>query len=120
MLWYGEPIKPQLRGKKNKNLGSHFDIAKSLLNQMDIESSEFIYGRDLFSETKKRFVPFVFPKGYAMIQNEGYYAFSETYNKVIESPNEDEIAKVLKKDTELFFQISFDEYLKLGRKSLVQ
>lgn len=120
MLWYGEPIKPQFRGKKNKNLGSHFDIAKSLLNQMDIESSEFIYSRDLFSETKKRFVPFVFPKGYAMIQNEGYYAFSETYNKVIESPDEDEIAKVLKKDTELFFQISFDEYLKLGRKSLVQ
>ena len=55
-----------------------------------------------------------------MIQKEGYYAFSETYNKVIESPKEDEIAKVLKKDTELFFQISFDEYLKLGRKSLVQ
>jgi hypothetical protein len=55
-----------------------------------------------------------------MIQKEGYYAFSETYNKVIESPEEDEIAKVLKKDTELFFQISFDEYLKLGRKSLVQ
>ena len=41
MLWYGEPIKPEFRGKKNKNLGSHFDIAKSLLNQMDIESSEF-------------------------------------------------------------------------------
>ena len=82
-----------------------------------------IEGRNVFTfnlSTKKRFVPFVFPKGYAMIQSEGYYAFSETYNKVIESPEEDEIAKVLKKDTELFFQISFDEYLKLGRKSLVQ
>ena len=31
-----------------------------------------------------------------------------------------DFSKVLKKDTELFFQISFDEYLKLGRKSQVQ
>ena len=115
MLWIGKPINLKYHGEINSNLGSHFDIAKTLLNQLNIESEKFKYGRDLFSNNKNRFVPFVFPKGYAMIQKDGYYAYSEIYNKIIEEPKNKQISNIIKKDTELFFQISFDEYMNLGK-----
>ena len=66
---------------------------------------------EIYSQKQKKICSFCVSKGICNDSKEGYYAFSETYNKVIELHGEDEIAKVLKKDTELFFQISFDEYL---------
>ena len=59
MVWRAN--QPKFRGKKNKNLGSHFDIAKSLLNQMDIESMSSVIV-EIYSQKQKKIVPFVFPR----------------------------------------------------------
>ena len=114
MLWFGEVLKSDLNGVQNSTLGSHIDITKTLLNQLDVSSTEFNWGKDLFKPNMERVVPYAFHKGYGLIKEDGYYAFSESYQKVLELHAESkEIEKKIKKEAELFFQSAFKEYMDL-------
>ena len=62
----------------------------------------------------ERAVPYAFHKGYGLIKEDSYYAFSENYQKVLELHAENkEIEKKIKKEAELFFQSAFKEYMDL-------
>ena len=68
----------------------------------------------MFNPTIKSVVPYAFHKGYGLIRPDANYAFSESYNKVFESCAADSIQKVeIKKQTEMYFQAAFKEYLDL-------
>jgi len=114
MLWMGEVLKEEYKGKQHVKMGSHIDISPSLLAQLDLNNSAFHFGNDLFNPTANSIVPFAFHKGYGLITPKANYAFSESYNKVFESHAPDSISKVqIKKDAELYFQAAFKEYMEL-------
>ena len=115
MLWYGEVLKEQYVGARYSKMGSHIDIASTILAQLKISDSEYIWGNNLFDvDNDNAFIPYAFHKGYGLIRSDRYYAFSESYNKVFEHHANDEKKKIqIKKDAELFFQASFENYIDL-------
>ena len=115
MLWIGGAVHENYKGYKCDKLGSHIDISSTLLAQFNMSCEEFNWSNNLFSLVEKEsFVPYAFHKGYGLIKNDGYYAFSESYKKIVEHHANDSISrKNIQKDAELFFQIAFQEYLDL-------
>lgn len=114
MLWYGEVLHENYAGSTHDQMGSHIDISATLLNQLNRNHSEFLWSRDLFNSKVKPAVPFAFHRGYGLINQDGYYAFSEDYEKVFEHHYEDSLlGKKLKKEAELYFQVAFQNYLDL-------
>ena len=114
MLWMGEVLSEQYKGKEHKKMGSHIDITPSVLAQLTLDNKAYHFGNDLFNPTTKSAVPYAFHKGYGLIRPEANYAFSESYNKVFESRAVDSIQKAkIKKETELYFQAAFKEYMEL-------
>ena len=114
MLWIGEVLNEEYKGKQHKKMGSHIDITPSVLAQLNLNNKAYNFGNDLFNPTAKSVVPYAFHKGYGLIRPEANYAFSESYNKVFESRAADSIQKaVIKKETELYFQAAFKEYMEL-------
>jgi len=114
MLWMGEVLKKEYKGKQYIKMGSHIDISASILAQLNLNNSDFYFGNNLFNSTANSIVPFAFHKGYGLITPKANYAFSESYNKVFESHAPDSISKVqIKKDAELYFQAAFKEYMEL-------
>ena len=114
MIWYGDVIKEEFKGEKHQKIGSQLDIAPTLLAQFNIDANEYKFGKDLFNVHSQEFVPYAFPRGYGWIRPEGYYAFSQGYNRILENEansNEEELR--LKKEAELFFQLSFQDYMDL-------
>ncbi|MFQ3332551.1 MAG: phosphoglycerol transferase MdoB-like AlkP superfamily enzyme [Thalassomonas sp.] len=114
MLWIGEVLSEQYKGKQHNKMGSHIDIISSVLGQLNINNKAYNFGNDLFNPAAKSVVPYAFHKGYGLIRAEANYAFSESYNKVFESIATDSLQKaVIKKETELYFQAAFKEYMEL-------
>ena len=114
MLWMGEVLNEECKGKQHKKMGSHLDITTSVLAQLNINNKVYNFGNDLFNTTAKSVVPYAFHKGYGLIRPEANYAFSESYNKVFESRAVDSIQKAkIKKETELYFQAAFKQYMEL-------
>jgi len=114
MLWFGEVLKAEYKGKTNDKMGSHIDITPTLLSQLKINKEKFNFGRDLFNPYEKVSIPYAFHKGYGLITENGYYAFSESYNKVFESHALTlEREKDIKRKAELFFQSAFKKYMDL-------
>ena len=114
MLWMGEVLNEEYKGKQHNKMGSHLDITPSVLAQLTINNKAYNFGNDLFNPTAKSVVPYAFHKGYGLIRPEANYAFSESYNKVFESRAADSLQKAtIKKETELYFQAAFKEYMEL-------
>jgi phosphoglycerol transferase MdoB-like AlkP superfamily enzyme len=114
MLWMGGVLSEQFKGKPHKKMGSHIDITPSILGQLNINNKAYNFGNDLFNPTTNSVVPYAFHKGYGLIRPNANYAFSESYNKIFESRAADSIQKAkIKKETELYFQAAFKEYMEL-------
>jgi phosphoglycerol transferase MdoB-like AlkP superfamily enzyme len=114
MLWFGEVLKKDFRGTKNTTLGSHIDIVPTLLAQLNLPNKEYKWGKDLFNPNLEHAVPYAFHKGFGLIRENGYYAFSESYDRIIENHAENKAEEdKLKKEAEMYFQSAFKEYMDL-------
>ena len=114
MLWLGNVLKDEYVGKEYGQLGSHIDIAPTILNQLGLDNKRYTFGRDLFNPTFTSVVPYAFHRGYGLIKDSSNYAYSENYNKILEIQAQDSIEiKRIKIDTELYFQYAFKQYIDL-------
>ncbi len=114
MLWYGEVLKEDYIGSTHHQMGSHVDLSATLLNQLNVSHSEFLWSRDLLNTSVKPAIPYAFHRGYGLMNRDGYYAFSEDYQTIFEHHYKDSIAgKQMKKEAELYFQTAFQDYLGL-------
>ena len=114
MLWMGEVLNDEYKGKHHIKMGSHIDIASSLLAQLNLNHQPYQFGNDLFNTKSESYVPYAFHKGYGLITPNANYAFSESYNKVFEMHALDNIQEEkIKRETELYFQAAFKDYLDL-------
>jgi phosphoglycerol transferase MdoB-like AlkP superfamily enzyme len=114
MLWFGKVLEEEYKGKTHDKMGSHIDITPTILSQLEINNDDYSFGRNLFNPTLEVVVPFAFCRGFGLITEDGYYAFSESYNKVFEIHAENpEKEKEIKRKAELFFQSAFKKYMDL-------
>ncbi|CAD5269885.1 MULTISPECIES: LTA synthase family protein [unclassified Imperialibacter] len=92
MIWWGGVIKEEFRGAKVDKIGSQYDLAKTLLNQMDREVSGYRFSKDLLNEGSGGFAMYEHHNGYGWVDANGYFAFDFDRNKVVESEFTDESA----------------------------
>ena len=108
MLWYGKVLNEAYQGSILSQMGSHIDINKSILSQLKIDGSNYEWGSNLFNKSIRPTIPYAFHKGYGIIRPNGYYAYSEDYQKILEYHVADSLEEnSLEKDAELYFQSAF-------------
>lgn len=114
MLWYGEVLKSEFQGKIHQQIGSQLDISKTLLNQLNIESAEYRWSKDLLNPTSKEFSPFTFHRGYGWINEMGYFSYDEDYERYRKKEAiKDSLINQIITEGEAFFQSGFEHYLNL-------
>ena len=75
LLFYGEVIKPEFRGKTCLKLGNQHDIASTLLAQMGLPSAAFKYSKNLFNPYSGEFSYYSTEDGAGWIHDMNYYTF---------------------------------------------
>ena len=66
---YGDPLEKKWRGRKISVIGSQTDLAKTILNQFDLNYNGFIFSRDLLNNVYGNAF-YTFNNGFGLIEEE--------------------------------------------------
>lgn len=83
VLW-GETIKKEYIGQKNKTLGSQSDLVATLLYQLKIESKSYPWSKDLMNPKVPQFALHTINKGYGWMRTTGNFTFQMHSNLYID------------------------------------
>ncbi len=111
MLFYGDVIKSEFRGKTIDRLSSQTDLTVTLLAQLDLPTEDFPWSRNLFNPHTPEFVFYESTDGVGWVTPDGYFVYSKTLNDMavlkINSPVRDSIIK----DGKSYLQVLFQEFM---------
>lgn len=86
MLWLGGALACQ--PMKVDTICSQMDLARTLLNQLDIPSDDFIFSKDIFGRDTQKFAYYAFPDGFGFLDNRGVAIFDNASMKAQVSDND--------------------------------
>lgn len=83
LVFFGDVIKPEFRGKVISKIGGQTDIAKTLFRQMDIPAEKFVWSKDLLNPDSKDFAFFNWDDGFCMVEPQQTLSFDATGNQIV-------------------------------------
>lgn len=85
LVFFGDVIQPEFRGKKMENVYSQLDITYSLLKQMNLqaESKQYVWSKDMFNPYTRPFAFYCSFSGSGFITNEGFVGYQHQVKELI-------------------------------------
>ncbi len=84
LLFYGDLLKQEFKGRKDTTIGNQNDITTTLLNQLGIYSKQFVWSNDLLNHSANHFAYINADKYFCWKWNNGYYRYNSESRKVEE------------------------------------
>lgn len=85
VLFYGEPLKEEYRGKRIDKLGSQIDIVRTLLYQMGGDYKRYRWSKDLLNPDAPEFALHTINRGYGWVKPNGNFTYQMENKKLIEN-----------------------------------
>lgn len=82
-LLYGDVIKQDFRGKKIDKIGGQTDLASTLLHQLNMDSRNFYWSKDLLDPKTPSFSFFTWNNGFGVVNSEQSLSFDNVGEKII-------------------------------------
>ena len=83
LLFFGDALKPEFRGRVIEKTGNQTDIAATLLNQLGISHGQFKWSRDLLDAGQPGFSFFSWDNGFGFATKEQTISFDNVSQKII-------------------------------------
>lgn len=114
LLFYGEPLKQAFRGARNPTLGSQTDIVATLLNQLNLDASAFVWSNDLLRVNRKEFSFYTFDDGFGWLNPGDTVIYDNRGNRLLETSaiHQTEKADSNINNGKAYMQLLFDAFLK--------
>ncbi|NCD72032.1 LTA synthase family protein [Mucilaginibacter agri] len=87
LLFFGDVIKDEYKGKKISALGGQTDIAATILGQLNLPSEDFKWSKNLLNPYSKQFAFFDWDNGLGFIQPEQAVSYDNEGDKIIYTGN---------------------------------
>ncbi len=87
LLFYGDVIKEEFKGKKFNQVGSQQDVPSTLLSQLKIPSKDFIWSNNLLNPYRKNFAFFTWDNGLGFIKENQIVTFDPIGNTILNQSN---------------------------------
>ncbi len=88
LLFFGEPIKAEYRGKKINKIGNQTDLAKSLLNQLNLPTDRYRWSRDLFNSSFPEIAFYNSKDAFGVINKDEVISYDRVGNRINFNSNE--------------------------------
>lgn len=115
LLFFGEVIKPEYRGKKINKLGGQTDIAATLLTQLGLPHHQFKWSKDLLNPTTKDFAFFDWDNGFCFMAPQQVVSYDNSGRRVVYTGNKNADAKATYRALlygKAFLQEVYTEYMR--------
>ncbi len=112
LLFYGDVIKPEYRGRKIKAVFSQLDIAPTLLGQLSVKHDQYVFAKDVLNPYAKHFAFYYFFDGTGFITDTCYASFSKDKN-ILWKTNCSDSAMIgrIKHFDQSYLQKEYEDYL---------
>ncbi|TCC90456.1 LTA synthase family protein [Pedobacter frigiditerrae] len=87
LLFYGDVIKDEFKGKKLDKIGSQQDISATLLAQLNIPHKDFIWSKNLLNPYTKQFAFFSWDNGLGFINDKQCVTFDNIGKNILYNSN---------------------------------
>ncbi len=87
LLFYGDVIKDEFKGKKFNQVGSQQDVSSTLLAQLKIPAKDFIWSNNLLNPYRKNFAFFTWDNGLGFIKENQIVTFDPIGNTILYQSN---------------------------------
>ncbi len=114
LLFFGDVIKPEYRGKKINKLGGQTDIAATLLSQIGQPHQQFKWSKDLLNSTSNDFAFFDWDNGFCFMTPQQVVSYDNSGQRIVYTGNKNADAKATDKALlygKAFLQEVFTEYM---------
>lgn len=112
LLLWGPALDTEKRGIKVRTIGSQADLPKTILNGLQMDASEFTWGRDLFDTTRQEFAYYSHLQGFGWVTPGGYVVYDHGQRKSIMTSFEDEQLKdKAEHNGKAYLQHLMDDYM---------
>ncbi len=111
MLWYGEALDPEWKGKDYAGLGSHVDFAKTLMTQMGLPATDYSWGSNLFNPTRKQFIYFESSDYFGWKSPAGYYNYNRMENRYLYKRIETSKIQTTLRDGNSYIQVLYQQFM---------
>lgn len=113
MLFFGEALKPEFRGTRIAKFGGQTDIAATLLNQLKLNSSAYVWSKDLLNPGSKDFAFFDWDNGFGWATPEQTITFDNVGKAIIyrKKNGDKKLDKALETQGKAYLQQVYQEYL---------
>ncbi|MDB5112697.1 MAG: hypothetical protein JWR67_3811 [Mucilaginibacter sp.] len=114
LLFFGEVIKPEYRGKQISKLGNQTDIAATLLAQLNLPHQQFKWSKDLLNPFSKEFAFFNWDNGFGFMLPQQAVSYDNSGQRKIYVSNKNAAKSITEKTLlygKAFMQQIFTEYL---------
>lgn len=83
LLWVGNPLRDEFKGKQNNHLGGQHEIAYTLLQQLHLDASEYKYSNNLLSQGLSKGVYLNFDSGFGWKEENDQLVYLYTEKKYL-------------------------------------
>lgn len=75
LVFYGNVIKPEFRGMKYHAICSQLDLASTLLHQLNMDASPFVWSKNLFNPYTPQLAVYAFDEGFGIIRPQEHLVY---------------------------------------------
>ncbi|WP_461486453.1 LTA synthase family protein [Pedobacter sp.] len=93
LIFYGDVIKEEFRGKDFSQTGSQLDLSATLLAQLKINSKEFKWSKNLLNPYYRHFAYFSWDNGFGFIENGHTVTFDNFGKSILYNSNPEDAKK---------------------------
>ncbi|MFA6278345.1 MAG: sulfatase-like hydrolase/transferase, partial [Pedobacter sp.] len=114
LLFYGEVLKNEFKGKNSDKVGSQQDLASTLLAQMDISTKEFTWSKNLLNPYTNGFAFFSWDNGLGFINEQQCVSFDNVGKNILYETKKNSIAtQTSLKKGKAYLQTAYQQFIKL-------
>lgn len=111
LIFFGDVLKPEFRGKKISKFGGQTDIAKTVLDQLKMDSSPFKWSKDLLNPQSADFAFFDWDNGFGWATPSQILTFDNVSKQVIYRKHKTEQDTELENRGKAYLQKVYQTYL---------
>jgi phosphoglycerol transferase MdoB-like AlkP superfamily enzyme len=115
LLFYGNVLKDDYHGTKNERIADNSSLAKTILNQLNLQDHDFTWGSDLFNPYSQEFAYVVLNDGYMWKTPEGEVVYSmmwkHYYSKKFPEGSTPEQIESFTREGKSYVQVLFQDFL---------
>lgn len=115
LLFYGDVIKDEFKGKRHDLVGSQQDLSATLLAQLNLPHQDFLWSKNLLNPYSKHFAFFTWDNGFGFINNDHYLSFDNIGKNILynNKPQEKEKTNTNLTTGQSYLQTVYQQFIEL-------